>query len=188
MKVSADDLRMRSTKSVTAFRLCTVAVGLFGLLKNTRPAPFAAAAIASRSSRKLESTLLSRTGCPSCLARLVGFSKVGSAVVNASAGDVNSITAFRRISCDPAPITTFSGLVPYLVAIVATRSRGSADSSMTTPSWAGRSLSGGSYSATIAPRAGPRSRPRVHQSHHTPNSPPTRTTVAAASATGEVEK
>ena len=36
----------RCTKSVTALLPCTVAVGLFGLLRNTRPAPLAAAAIA----------------------------------------------------------------------------------------------------------------------------------------------
>src|SRR5579859_1202421 len=72
--------------------------------------------------------------------------------------------------------------------MVATRSRGSATSSTMTPSCAGRSLSGGSYSGTIAPRAGPRSRPRVHHVHHTPNSPATSTTAASPTATGEVEK
>ena len=38
---------------------------------------------------------------------LVQFSNVGKAVTNARVGDVNARTAFLRISCEPAPTTTF---------------------------------------------------------------------------------
>ena len=38
--MSGDAARTRLTKSATAGAPCTVAVGLFGLQKNTRPAPF----------------------------------------------------------------------------------------------------------------------------------------------------
>ncbi len=43
--VSGEAARTFCTKSVTALLPCTVAVGLFGLFRNTRPAPFAAAAM-----------------------------------------------------------------------------------------------------------------------------------------------
>ena len=53
---------------------------------------------------------------------LVQFSKVGKAVTNARVGDVNARTAFLRISCEPAPTTTFSGLALNFAAIAADKS------------------------------------------------------------------
>src|SRR5581483_11847942 len=123
MTVSGDARRTRSTKSATVFALWTVAVGVFGLLKKTRPAPLLAAAIiGSTSSLRLDSTLTSTSACFSCLATLVQFSKVGDAVTSARDGDVNARTALFRISCEPAPRTTFSGLVLNFAARAATRS------------------------------------------------------------------
>ena len=121
MTVSGEAARTFCTKSVTALLPCTVAVGLFGLFRNTRPAPLAAAAIASRSRRSAASTLTSVTGCPSFFANCGQFSNDGAAVTRPRVGDVKARTALFRISCEPAPSTTFSFLAPNFVAMAATR-------------------------------------------------------------------
>ncbi len=122
MTVSGEMRRTRSTKSVTTFAPCTVAVGLFGLLKNTRPAPRALATMPSTSSLPAESTLTSVTGSFHLRAKFVQFSNVGAAVTSCRPGDTNARTALRRISCEPAPSTMFSGLTLCFLAIVSTRS------------------------------------------------------------------
>ena len=50
----------------------------------------------------------------------VGFSNVGDAVTSGRNGDVNARMALFRISCEPAPSTTFSGLALFSPAIVST--------------------------------------------------------------------
>ena len=50
-RVGRNAARTRCTKSAMALLPCTVAVGLFGLFRKTRPAPFAAGAMPSRSRR-----------------------------------------------------------------------------------------------------------------------------------------
>src|SRR5512145_740661 len=110
MTDAGDDDRMRATMSLTVFAPCTVAVGLFGLLKNTNPLPGAAAIMPSTSRRKLESTLTSFTCRFRRFEKFVGFSNVGTAVTRPLLSLVNARTAFLKISCDPAPNVTFSGL------------------------------------------------------------------------------
>ena len=73
-------LRTFATKSATVFAPCTVAVGLFGLLKKTSPAPGDASIIGWMSSRKFASTLISLRPCLSFFAVFVQFSNVGAAV------------------------------------------------------------------------------------------------------------
>ena len=118
--MSGDDCRTRATKSVTVLLPCTVAVGLFGLLKKTSPAPFDAAIIGSRSRRNCESTLISAIGMLRALRDPRQFSNVGAPVTRPRVGDVNARTAFFRISCEPAPRTMFSGLILNFAAIAAT--------------------------------------------------------------------
>ena len=48
------------------------------------------------------------------------FSNVGAAVTRPRVGDVNARTAFLRISCEPAPRTTFSGFALNFVALAVT--------------------------------------------------------------------
>ena len=48
----------------------------------------------------------------------VQFSNVGAPVTSGRNGDVNARIADFRISCDPAPSTTFSGLALCSAAIV----------------------------------------------------------------------
>src|SRR3954469_18120702 len=108
--------RTPATKSATLRAPWTVAVGLFGLLKKISPAPFEAAIIESRSSRNVESTMTSVIGWPSRLAVPEQFSKVGAPVTSPRLGEVKARTAFFRISCEPPPRTTFSGLIRYLDA------------------------------------------------------------------------
>jgi hypothetical protein len=83
MTVSGEALWTRSTKSVTVFRLCTVAVGLIGLLKKHE-------AGATRGGNHLldielerRSTRTSFTGCPSCQATCGQFSNEGDPVTSA---------------------------------------------------------------------------------------------------------
>src|SRR5215471_6677428 len=98
--------------SVTVFAPCTVAVGLLGLLKKTRPVSpaDAAAIIASTSSRMAESTLTSTIGRLYRFEKDVQFSNVGSAVTSPFDGVTHARIAFLRISWEPAPRTMFSGL------------------------------------------------------------------------------
>ena len=110
--MSGEMRRTRSTKSVTVLAPCTVAVGLFGLLKKMRPAPRAVAIMPSRSSRHAESTLISVTGN-------FMLARVARAVLERRRarsrapryGETNARIALFRISCEPAPSTMFSGLV-----------------------------------------------------------------------------
>src|SRR5262245_11350523 len=120
MTVSGEMRRTRSTKSVTVLMPCTVAVGLFGLLKKIRPAPRAAVIIVSGSTRNCESTFASTTGNFQRRAMLVQFSNVGAAVTKWRYGDVKARIALFRISCEPPPSVTFSALVLYSAAIVST--------------------------------------------------------------------
>src|SRR5438477_11200742 len=104
---------------------CTVAVGLFGLQKKTRPAPLAAAAVASRSILSWASTLGDSTGWPRNLANVPGASKLGSGETSALVGDVNAYTPARSSSPDPQPKMTFDALTPCaacVAAIASTRS------------------------------------------------------------------
>jgi len=112
MTVDGEALRIRSTMSATVFAPWTVAVGLFGLLKKTRPAsPFDAAAIIPSTSRRIaESTFTSVSGSLYFFAKPVQFSNVGSAVTSAFCGVTHARIAFFRISCEPAPSTMFSDL------------------------------------------------------------------------------
>src|SRR5688572_17275023 len=103
--VSGDAARTRLTKSATAGAPCTVAVGLFGLQKNTRPAPLDASTSLSMLIRRLASRSTARTSVPIFLAVSRGFSNVGHAVASGFDGDVNARTAFDRISPEPGPRT-----------------------------------------------------------------------------------
>ena len=108
--MSGEAARIAFTMSATAVLPCTVAVGLFGLQKNTRPAPFDASTILSMSMRSLPSKPTSRTGVPIFLAVSRGFSNDGQAVTRGLVGEVNARTAWVRISPDPGPSTMFSFL------------------------------------------------------------------------------
>src|SRR5215207_5218650 len=104
--VSGDAARTRLTKSATVDALCTVAVGLFGLQKKTRPAPFDASTSLSMSTLRLLSSAIARTGVPIFSAVVRGFSKVGQGVASGFDGEVKARTALVRISPDPAPSVT----------------------------------------------------------------------------------
>src|ERR1051325_4284549 len=75
--VDGDAARTRSTKAATVFAGWIVDVGLFGLQKNTIPAPLAATAIPSRSSLSALSTRTDFTGAFIFAAIAAGFSQVG---------------------------------------------------------------------------------------------------------------
>jgi hypothetical protein len=85
---------------------------LFGLLKKTRPAsPFdAAAMMPSMSSRICESTFTSTSGSFCRFAKVAGLSYDGSEVTSDRVGVTQARIEFFRISCEPAPSTTFSTL------------------------------------------------------------------------------
>jgi hypothetical protein len=53
------------------------------------------------------------------VAKLVQFSNVGSAVTSPRPAVTHARIALFRISCEPAPRTTFSGLALFFSAIVA---------------------------------------------------------------------
>ena len=114
--MSGEAARIALTMSATAVLPWTVAVGLFGLQKNTRPAPFDASTILAMSIRSLPSKPTSRTGVPIFLAMSRGFSNDGQAVTSGLVGEVKARTAWVRISPDPGPRTTFSVLAPNFCA------------------------------------------------------------------------
>ena len=105
--------------SATAALPCTVAVGLFGLQKNTSPAPLDASTILAMSICSLPSKPTSRTGVPIFLAMSRGFSNDGQAVTSGLVGEVKARTAWVRISPEPGPRTTFSFLAPNFWASAA---------------------------------------------------------------------
>ena len=119
--VSGEAARMALTMSATAVLPCTVAVGLFGLQKNTSPAPFDASTILAMSMRSLPSKPTSRTGVPIFLAVSRGFSNDGQAVTSGLVGEVKARTACVRISPEPGPSTMFSFLAPNFCASAAMR-------------------------------------------------------------------
>ena len=98
-----------------------MAVGLFGLQKNTRPAPLEASTSLSMSIRRFLSRSTARTSVPIFLAVSRGFSNVGQASASGLLGDVNARTALVRISPEPGPRTIWSLATPYFVASVLTR-------------------------------------------------------------------
>ena len=105
--------------SATAGWPWTVAVGLLGLQKNTRPAPFDASIILSMSMRSLPSKPTSLTGVPIFFAVSRGVSKDGQAVTSGRVGEVKARTACSRISPEPGPSSTFSCLAENFCAIAA---------------------------------------------------------------------
>ena len=117
MTVCGEAWLMRVTMAVMSSALRNAPVGLFGLQTNTSPAPVAAAAILSRSSRPWSSTGTSWSGTFIDFATRPGDSNVGSADTRPFVGPVNARTAVSRSSPEPAPSRTFSAFRPFLVAI-----------------------------------------------------------------------
>ncbi len=113
--MSGDAARICFTMSATVVLPCTVAVGLFGLQKNTSPAPFDASIIFATSMRSLLSSGTSFTGVPIFLAVSRGFSNDGQAVTRGLLGEVKARTALVRSSPEPAPSATFSPLATNFV-------------------------------------------------------------------------
>ena len=117
--VRGDAASTSSTNFVTVALECTVPVGLFGLQKNTSPAPVAAAVIAGTSSFRSPSTWMSFTGTLIARAFCAGFSQVGSGATRWRVEVVNASTAASMTSVEPVPIRTFCGSTPRCFAIAA---------------------------------------------------------------------
>ena len=119
--MSGETARTRSTKSVTVFAPCTVAVGLFGLLKKTRPAPLRRGdhRLEVEPERRIDLDLGDRHVRASRVARAVLERRRAGRRAPASAM-MNARIALFRISCEPAPRTMFSGLTLNFAAIAAT--------------------------------------------------------------------
>jgi hypothetical protein len=106
--------------SATADLPCTVAVGLLGLQKNTRPAPLEAATSFATSIRSLSSSGTSFTALPIFFAVSRGFSNDGHGVTSGLVAEVNARTAFTSSSPEPAPSAMLSFLALYLAASAVT--------------------------------------------------------------------
>ena len=112
MRVSGELRFTRRTKRSTAAALCAVPVGLFGLQKNTMPAPLAASAIASRSSASERSTGTIVIPAPIRRAVESGVPYVGATVTSGFSAEQNARTPASRMPPDPVAMMTLSRSTP----------------------------------------------------------------------------
>ena len=110
------------TNFSTVAALCTVPVGLFGLQKNTRPAPLAAAVMPSMSRPRERSTGMTLTGTPIRRAVPSQVANVGAAVTRGLSIVQNARVAASRMGPDPVATITASRSTLNVEAIVAVRS------------------------------------------------------------------
>ena len=113
---------MPRTNFSTVAALCAVPVGLFGLQKNTRPAPLAAAVMPSMSRPSERSTWITLTGTPIRRAVPSQVAKVGAAVTSGLSMAQKARVAASRIGPDPVATMTASRSTLNVEAIVAVRS------------------------------------------------------------------
>ena len=96
----------------TVAPLCAVPVGLFGLQKNTSPAPLAASAMPATSSPSDLSTCTTFTGTPMRRAVCSHVVKVGDAVTSGLSMAQNARVAASRIGPEPVAAMTLVRSIP----------------------------------------------------------------------------
>ena len=120
MPVSGERCLIVRTVCSMSADVCTVDVGLFGLQRNTRPAPIEARIIPSRSRASLESTGISFTGALMRWAVPAGEPYDGSPVTREWLPSQYAITAAVRISPEPVEMMTLLGFAPSMAAQAST--------------------------------------------------------------------
>src|SRR6478735_1750959 len=122
MAVAGDFCLIWRTACSTSDCLWMVDDGLFGLQRNTRPAPDEADTSLSRSRNRLASSAIGLTGYLFRCAVCAGEPYDGSAVTSGFSVWQNAMTPAINSAPDPVAIITLSGLAPHMVAIACWKS------------------------------------------------------------------
>src|SRR5689334_6724458 len=120
--VVGDFFLMSRTACITSDCLCTVDDGLFGLQRNTRPAPDDADTSLSRSRYRLPSSAIGLIGYLLRCAVCAGEPYDGSAVTSGFSVWQNASTPATSSAPEPVAIMTFCGCAPHILAIASWKS------------------------------------------------------------------